>query len=152
MYFRLVSRFSWTLSLGHFVNEMYDAAKRWPSDKVKDNCETRLKVQCYSAPWHPLSNRLVTYLTSSFLALAWYQSFWSHVTIKLYCKTRNFDKWKLWWIWQIWLKSPNFNLSKYRHKPPSKISVHYKTKISAFTSISSMFLLSKFLESGFTIV
>ena len=35
-------------------------------------------------------------------------------------------------------------------KPPSKISVQYKTKVSTFTSILSTFLSSKFFESGFT--
>ena len=29
-----------------------------------------------------------------------------------YCKTRNFGKWKLWSIWRIGIKLPNFNLSK----------------------------------------
>ena len=44
--FRLVSRFSLTLSLGHLFTEMCDTTKRWPSDKVKENLETNLKVHC----------------------------------------------------------------------------------------------------------
>ena len=34
---------SLTLSLGHLFTEMCDAAERWPSDEVKENC-TNLKV------------------------------------------------------------------------------------------------------------
>ena len=37
------------LSLGHLFTEMYDATKRWPSDKFKENFETYLKVHCYAA-------------------------------------------------------------------------------------------------------
>ena len=33
-----------SLSLGHLFNEMHDGAKRWPSDKVKENCDTYLKI------------------------------------------------------------------------------------------------------------
>ena len=44
--FRLVSQLSLTLSLGHLFIEMCETAKRWPSDKVKENCETNLKVHC----------------------------------------------------------------------------------------------------------
>ena len=44
--FRLISRFSLTLSLGHLLIEMCDTTKRWPSDKVKENCEINLKVHC----------------------------------------------------------------------------------------------------------
>ena len=40
-------------------------------------------------------------------------------------------------------------LQPFKVKPPSKISIQYKTKISAFTNISSTFLSSKFFESGF---
>ena len=35
-----------TLSLGQLFTEMYDTTKKWPSDKVKENCETSLKVHC----------------------------------------------------------------------------------------------------------
>ena len=44
--FRLVSQFSLTLSLGHLFTEMCEATKRWPSKKVKETCETNLKVHC----------------------------------------------------------------------------------------------------------
>ena len=55
--------FSLTLSLGHLFTEMCDTTKRWPSDKVKENCETNLKVHCvlqlsfsYKVfRWHPLN-------------------------------------------------------------------------------------------------
>ena len=46
MYFRLVSQFSFTLSLSHLFTEKCNTAKGWPSDKVKENCETNLKVHC----------------------------------------------------------------------------------------------------------
>ena len=57
---RLVSQFSLNLLLGQ---EIHDAAKRWPSDKVN---ETSLKVHCmmwlslsYKVfRWHPMNNRL----------------------------------------------------------------------------------------------
>ena len=42
----LVSQFSLTLSLGHLFTEMCETTKWWPSDKVKENCETNLKVHC----------------------------------------------------------------------------------------------------------
>ena len=35
-----------TLSLGHHFTKMCDTTKRWPSDKVKENFETNLKVHC----------------------------------------------------------------------------------------------------------
>ena len=38
----------------------------------------------------------------------------------------------------------------FQNKATKQISVQYKTTISAFTSILSMFLSSKFFESGFT--
>ena len=44
--FRLVSQFSLTLSPGHLFTEICETTKRWPSDKVKENCETNLKVHC----------------------------------------------------------------------------------------------------------
>ena len=49
MYFREVSQFSLTLSLGQFFTEMCDTRyyriiNRWPSDKVRENSETNLKV------------------------------------------------------------------------------------------------------------
>ena len=44
--FRLVSQFSLTLSLDHLFVVSDISIKRWPSDKVKDNCETNLKVHC----------------------------------------------------------------------------------------------------------
>ena len=52
-----------SLSLGHLFTEMCDATKRWPSDKVKENCETNLKVCCVMQlslsykvfRWHPLN-------------------------------------------------------------------------------------------------
>ena len=61
--FRLVSQFSLTLSLGHLFTEMCDTTKRWPSDKVKENCETNLKLHyimqlslSYEVfRWHPLN-------------------------------------------------------------------------------------------------
>ena len=37
------------LSLGHHFTEIYNATKRWPSDKFKENFETYLKVHCYAA-------------------------------------------------------------------------------------------------------
>ena len=59
----LVSKFSLTLSLGHLFTKMCDATKRWPNDKVKENCETNLKVCCVMQlslsykvfRWHPLN-------------------------------------------------------------------------------------------------
>ena len=44
--FRLESQFSLTLSLGHLCVISYISVKRWPSDKVKENCETNLKLHC----------------------------------------------------------------------------------------------------------
>ena len=44
--FRLVSQFSLISSLGHLFTKMCDATQRWPSDKIKENCETNLKVHC----------------------------------------------------------------------------------------------------------
>ena len=44
--FRLVSQFSLTLLLGHLFTEMCETTKRWPSDKVKENCKTNIKVHC----------------------------------------------------------------------------------------------------------
>ena len=44
----------------------------------------------------------------------------------------------------------NHQTLTFQVKTQSKISVHYKTKVCAFTSILSMFLLSKFFESAFT--
>ena len=41
-------------------------------------------------------------------------------------------------------------LQPFKVKPPSKISLQYKTKISAFTSILSTCFLLKFFELGFT--
>ena len=41
---RLVSQFSLTLSLGHLFTKMCETTKRCPSDKVKENCKTNLKV------------------------------------------------------------------------------------------------------------
>ena len=40
--FRRVSQSSLTLSLDHLFTEMSDATKRWPSDKVKENCKSTL--------------------------------------------------------------------------------------------------------------
>ena len=43
----LVSQCSLTWSLGHLLLRCtYDATKMWPSDKVKEYCETNLKVHC----------------------------------------------------------------------------------------------------------
>ena len=36
------------LSLGHLFTEMYNATKRWPSDKFKEKFKTYLKVHCYA--------------------------------------------------------------------------------------------------------
>ena len=56
------SKFSLTLSLSHlFV--VSRIAKRWPSDKVKENFETNLEVHCFMQlslsykvfRWHPLN-------------------------------------------------------------------------------------------------
>ena len=44
--FKLVSQFTLTLSLGHLFTEMCEPTKRWPSDKVEENCEINLKVHC----------------------------------------------------------------------------------------------------------
>ena len=44
--FRLVSKFSLTLSLGHLFVVLHISVKRWPSGKVKENFETNLKVHC----------------------------------------------------------------------------------------------------------
>ena len=44
--FRLVLQFSLTLPLVHIFTEMYEATKRWTSDKVKENCEANLTVHC----------------------------------------------------------------------------------------------------------
>ena len=44
--FRLVSQFSLTLSLGHLFVVSRISVKWWSSDKVKENCETNLKVHC----------------------------------------------------------------------------------------------------------
>ena len=44
--------------------EMYDASKKWPSDKFREKFETFLKVHCCAAimkyldAWHPLNNKL----------------------------------------------------------------------------------------------
>ena len=48
MYFRLVSQLCLTFSLGHLFVVSHVSAKRWPSDKAKENCETNLKV----ATWY----------------------------------------------------------------------------------------------------
>ena len=41
---------SQSFSIGHLFHEMYDAAKRWPSEKFKENFETYVsKVHCYAA-------------------------------------------------------------------------------------------------------
>ena len=53
--FRLVSQFSLTLSLGYLFTKMCETTKRWPSDKVKENCETNLKVCCVMQLRLPLS-------------------------------------------------------------------------------------------------
>ena len=45
----MLNKFSLNLSLGHLFTEMYDAKKRWPSDKFKENFETYLKLHCYAA-------------------------------------------------------------------------------------------------------
>ena len=45
--FRLVSEFSLTLSLEHLFVVSHISVTRWPSDKVKENCETNLL--CYAA-------------------------------------------------------------------------------------------------------
>ena len=59
VYFRLVSKISLTLSLGHFFNEMCDTTKRWPSDKVKENskvyCVMQLSLSYKVFRWHPLN-------------------------------------------------------------------------------------------------
>ena len=39
---------------------MYDATKRWPSDKFKENFETHLKVHCYAAVIKWTTNQVVT--------------------------------------------------------------------------------------------
>ena len=39
-------QFSLTLSLDHLFVASYISVKRWPSDKVKESCETNLKVHC----------------------------------------------------------------------------------------------------------
>ena len=44
--FMLVSKFSLSLSLGHLFVVSHISVKRWPSDKVKENCEINLKVHC----------------------------------------------------------------------------------------------------------
>ena len=45
---RLVLQFSLILSLGHLFAVSHISVKKWPivSDKVKENCETNLKVHC----------------------------------------------------------------------------------------------------------
>ena len=61
--FRLVSKFSLTLSLDHLFTEISDTTKKWPSDNVKENFETNLKVHCIMQlslsykvfRWHPLN-------------------------------------------------------------------------------------------------
>ena len=35
-----------TLSLGHLIVASHISVKRWPSDKVKENCEANVKVHC----------------------------------------------------------------------------------------------------------
>ena len=40
------SQFSLTLSLGHLFVASLISVKRGPTDKVKENCETNLKVHC----------------------------------------------------------------------------------------------------------
>ena len=51
-------------SLGHLFVVSHISVKRWPSDKVKENCETNLKVHtlCYKPSlsykvcrWRPLN-------------------------------------------------------------------------------------------------
>ena len=47
----------------HVCVPVCDTTKRWPSDKVKENCETSLKVHCVMQlslsykvfRWHPLN-------------------------------------------------------------------------------------------------
>ena len=61
--FRLVSQFSLTLSLGHLFTEMCDVTKRWPSDKVKENCKTshcvmEITLNYKVFRWHPLNTRV----------------------------------------------------------------------------------------------
>ena len=59
--FKVVSQFSLTLSLGHLFLVSHISAPKWQSDKIKENCETNLKVQCviqlslnYKVfRWHP---------------------------------------------------------------------------------------------------
>ena len=49
--FRLISQFSLTLSHGHLFVVSHISVKRCPSDKVKENYKTNLKVRmlCYAA-------------------------------------------------------------------------------------------------------
>ena len=42
----LVSQFSLTLLLAHLIVVPHISVKRWPSDKVEENCETNLNVHC----------------------------------------------------------------------------------------------------------
>ena len=44
--FRLILQFSLILSLDGLFTEMCGTTKRWPSDKVTENCETNLKARC----------------------------------------------------------------------------------------------------------
>ena len=56
----LISQFSLTSSLGHLFVVLHISVKRWLSDKVKENCETNLKVHC------------VTQLSLSYTVLRWH--------------------------------------------------------------------------------
>ena len=44
--FRLFSQYPSTFLLGYLFTEMCNAAERGPSDKVKEHCESNLKVHC----------------------------------------------------------------------------------------------------------
>ena len=60
---RYATKFSLALSLGHLFVVLHISVKRWPSDKVKENFETNLKVHCVMQlslsyevfRWHPLN-------------------------------------------------------------------------------------------------
>ena len=103
---RLVSQFSLTLSLGHLFVVSHISIIRWPSDKVKENFETNLKVHCVMQlslsykvfRWHPLheyhviASQLVstlscvaTFLLYLQLANSWPESnFWLYVQLYSY--------------------------------------------------------------------
>ena len=68
------------------------------------------------------------------------------IPLRSYCKTRNFDERKLRRIWRIGVKLPNFIAFQSK---ATQLSVQYKTKTSTFSSISSMFLSSKFFAPAF---